>query len=1116
VAAPPRALAGHQRLEVEYAPVHIPENVSIDQDREESDIDVGEFCLENHKMRERLNPRGFVCDMTNVVFATTKGVQRTERVVGANMRRCNEEIMILDEVSKPSDDKLVCEPAFAAAFSVTIDEGVLKCRRSLSHAFPDPTPNLGEITEVCRHGRNLLTTGVESSRYVMRLAAMYVETAMATRGGVRRMRWDMAVQPPHVALGTWAVFRVAVMNDARLNVERNFVPWSRVEGMTMPQEITYFRVLRIAAADQSSMINQGNVITPMIWPAIPNLSTVSTAPIGLMEQEQVVTDLSAADIYVAARMWVHRYSKPALLDSYIKYLMTMYWCKGEDEFPVRVAVPFCSPILKMPKAQMRPFLMLPYIAGMDDTKSLLNSVGIMDFFGKVSETMANAILIGMSAAWAKWKRIDYVWQSNLVSQRKQEQLIQCLRFKGNGVPIWSSAQLVISQLGYKGKIGKLFNNTACASPVEIYTDYINAGDYRRNTGDCLSFLPKLPYGSAAMGWQSPAPLNEAICQSDQQYFMENVASEYGPLALATIAETPEVDYFYQVTDYAQNHLDINDLPQIPRTPNGFPLDQYYQDVLLENRQVYSFGYILGIRAMFALGDARNDRFHMKWWVKRRGAGIVRTIHLHNPGSKNQAIPAWYTPFGAHTKYTPGGSDNGPSNSSSGGGSPPDTPRRDPFVGQYGGGNIEGGNGKNDDYKNIRPLSPPPAKTLSEVSEHSIPFEYAGEPSQQTLDEEAARLESWKMEEEREERQNFTRGHASIQKPQLDSAGEIALRQAKELFAERDAYIAKAKREREERMKSIKIKEERKLELEDAKRKKDENKAEEQRKMQEATRLDTKHNGENPEDDESLKMIRIEPGVAKQMVRKFSGHWGSDDEAENEQLLEEKGAAVVDDENGENSFEETTGSEEENEAEITRLAALIENATRARMRINPNQRIEKAIKYCIENASVSKEERAIISKTGFAKEVKNVAIFRDREERPTQKRERLQKKNEEKESGGTQQKQFHGKLVRKQKVATPQHWALRTAEQIPVAGPMISNVMSAYKTVKDEIEVVHEMVRERRESTGDTGEEIRGMIEPQATEEEAERSKREAETRGKQKDSKDVRNQDLRPENGDET
>jgi hypothetical protein len=1054
--------------------------------------------------------------MTNVVFATTKGVQRTERVVGANMRRCKEEIMILDEVSKPSNDRLVCEPAFAAAFSVTIDEGVLKCRRSLSHAFPDPTPNLGEITEVCRHGRNLLTTGVDSSRYVMRLAAMYVETAMATRGGVRRMRWDMTAQPPHVALGTWAVFRVAVMNDARLNVERNFVPWSKVEGMTMPQEITYFRVLRIAAADQSSMINQGNVVTPMIWPAIPNLSTVSTAPIGLMEQEQVVTDLSAADIYVAARMWVHRYSKPALLDSYIKYLMTMYWCKGEDQFSVRVAVPFCNPILKMPKAQMRPFLMLPYIAGMDDTKSLLNSVGIMDFFGKVSETMANAILIGMAAAWAKWKRIDYVWQSNLVSQRKQEQLIQCLRFNGGGVPIWSSVQLVISQLGYKGKIGSLFNNTACASPVEVYTDYINAGEYRRNTGDCLSFLPKLPYGSAAMGWQSPAPLNETICQSDQQYFMEDVASEYGPLALATIAETPEVDYFYQVTDYAQNHIDTNDLPQIPRTPNGFPLDQYYQDVLLENRQVYSFGYILGIRAMFALGDARNDRFHMKWWVKRRGAGIARTIHLYNPGSKSDVIPAWYTPFGAHTKHTPGGSYDGPSYSSNGGESPPNNLPRDPFAGQYGGGNTDGGSGKNDDYKNIRLPSPPPAKPLSEISQYSSTVEYGGEPSQQTLDEEAARLESWKKEEEREERQNFSRGYASIQGPQLESVGDIALKQAEELFAERDIYIAKAKKEREERIKSIKAKEEKRLELEAAKQKEKERAAEKQSKTQEDEKLSANRGGENPEDAESLKMIRIEPGVVKQMVRKFSGHWGSDDEADDEQLLEEKEAVPVSNKEEESTVKETIGSQEENETEVARLAALIENATRARMRINPNQQIDKAIKYCIENANVSREERAIISKTGFVKEVKNVAMFRNKEEGPTQKQEQQQKKSGKEGNGGIKQKRYHGKLIRKQEVATPQHWALRTAEQIPVAGPMISNVMSAYKTVKDEIEVVHEMVRERRESTGDTGEAIRGMIEPQATEGEAERSEREAETRNKQKDSKDVRNQDLRPENGNGT
>nr|QGY72623.1 putative RNA dependent RNA polymerase [Plasmopara viticola lesion associated totivirus-like 4] len=660
VAAPPRSLAGETPLEVEYNEVgNIDDDeIDFDQDTRGCDLDVFGFAMKPMMLQERLSRSGFKCDLTNVIFATTKGVTRTTRNVGFKLERCDEIIKVGEKATSSDKTRLVVEPGYAAAFSVMTDEGVIKSRRSLTNAFPDPTNNMGEITEVCRHGRTLLTSSVETSRYVMRLAVMFVETVMATSGSTDRITWDVMQDPPYHALGSWAAFRPRVIQDAERNTEQNYVPWSKVAGLAMPQELTYYYVLKTAAADDARFLVNGVHIDPMCWPQIANLAIVSTSPISLRMQEDVAKELSAADIYAAARMWVFRYSKMQLFDDYVKFLMTMYWKKVGTDYVERLATSFPEASIELPKAQMRTFVMLPFLAGMDDTNSLINSVGTMDFLGKATETLSIAALTGMCCSWCNWETMDFAWSTGSVSMREQEQNLKYLRQVGGRVEIWDDVQGMLTKLGYHGKIGFLMAGVGCAASKDTYSAYVAAGATIRNTGDYLGMLPILPVGSAAMGYQNAQPLPKRACQADQAMLLSQVTRYCGTFAQACIAEQEEIEWFVQITDSRQSIVDTNAIQRPMRTGNGFSLDRGYLDYGTESGRTYRFGCVIGIRATYALGDPDDDRFSMKWWIRREPEENVRIIHLRGSRPDPDLGEAWYTPYGRRNAR-PGGYDNPP-------------------------------------------------------------------------------------------------------------------------------------------------------------------------------------------------------------------------------------------------------------------------------------------------------------------------------------------------------------------------------------------------------------------------------------------------------------------------
>lgn len=619
VAAPSAVLTAQRLLTVEFPKAPWPksyEGVAPKEWLTTFDV-VG--LLKHEQFRARYDARSGLLDMRNVVFGVTKGVLRSVRSVGLVLSRASETIKVLDGVDLEEPVSLVVEPAYAAAFVETVDESTIKARRVMAGVFPDATNMLTDVAPVCRHIREMLDGNAEVTRYTARLAAIVVETALIDAAGGNRFRWDAEVPAMTKYCGTWASFRLAVLDDAGYKTEHNYVPWEAIKGMVLQQEKDYARVLRLACADKVYFQVGDERRSPTVWPRIDNVTFYCSVPFSAEEADNCGLSLSVNDAWVAARLWCHRYGDVKKLEQLIQLYLTTYW--KADGRPGRLAFSSSRLGLRMPKARMRGFVCSPYLKENDNMIKMLASAGPSGIMDAICETTMLAMLIGFAGDWCRWVLMDYALVNELPKPDEVRMMTTLIRGSEESGSFWPIVQGWLNGLGYTGSIGKYLGTMISRqSNANVVGDSLKLVTQRMNSSDMLGWFGKIPHGCAAQGLIAPCSFPSELAISGNTTMFSAFPKDKGRTMIATLFETSAVEYITCTADRDLPSLRSAVFSPVMLSERGYPQDNPMMALTNRTGDRVRFGFRLPHSAAFGIGDSTHDRFNLKWYVASRKIG----------------------------------------------------------------------------------------------------------------------------------------------------------------------------------------------------------------------------------------------------------------------------------------------------------------------------------------------------------------------------------------------------------------------------------------------------------------------------------------------------------------
>ncbi|QJW70330.1 polyprotein [Erysiphe necator associated totivirus 3] len=598
-------------LEINYKPVNpaiLDERVG-DSEWGNS-LDVNAFATPGIRLKAGFNEKAKKLLMKRIVFGTKSGVVRAARQVGDVLTRCDEPISVYEGAQLTRDLPVEVDPYYARGFVRSMDEDRMQNARVLASAFQNAGAVQG-LENVARHGIGLLQIPVECTRFVVRLAVLYVESVMNSMSGRGRFAVSVPALAPIHEINNWTDFRRALGADIQIKGQ-NYVPWAAFTHNPLPNEVDTVRFLRMACATGLTVQVKNRLVAPMCWPDIPDLSFVTTYPIGNKSDRDNRYAYSAETAYNVGRSWCARYATTEMFDEFVEFFSIMYWSiRGRQS---AYAVPFTNRTIKLPIAQMQGYIMVPYLgndsrnaerAANYNSRMALENIGIY---------LTKASLLGMICQWVKQKRLDYLWSTGIIKLGDHEDFMSILRCKPHYAGIWSLVQQACTQMGYTGKVGKLISSVACAASLEEYTQGIMSADYHRNSGDYLGWLPILPMGSSASGWTNPVCLSKDVVKIGHSILNVEASNSVNSDVMPTIYETMDVEYSFQKQIRGYPALEANSVQQPGRTRSGFAMDLPFMAVTDHEGCRYRFGFRVNMRSWTATTSKDHDRYNLEWWV----------------------------------------------------------------------------------------------------------------------------------------------------------------------------------------------------------------------------------------------------------------------------------------------------------------------------------------------------------------------------------------------------------------------------------------------------------------------------------------------------------------------
>lgn len=619
-ALPPSALGSFNDLQLEFKKGTIPSS----GDTIPVENDFVSFKVDNFQLTPEEWMAGAAPGTTSgkrVVMGSKKGVLRTMRQVTWNYVRV-EKVDVKEDWRLAEDDNLVIEPAFAPAFVTTVDDANIRAKRVISQVFVDADNNLAAITDITRHCRELLEGSVDCTRYLFRLAVMYVEARNASPVAGKQVSWDVSELAPIVEATTWNVFRTAVQDDISNGIDINYVPWMQMRAYSLPQEVTYVRVLRVAASNRVAVrVGSGAHKAAFSWPQINNTRFYSGFGIPNTDEGRTRWKFYPSDIYIAARLWAARYSRLELWEQMLQLAELMYWARRDGGNAI---TGWRKVSIRLPPARMRGYLLAPYLRVHDDPAKVILEVGHEHHRRRTTEVITTLWLLGLGHDWVSWAMLDYAVLTGVLDQRDAGASMSIVRAGANSAPIWGLTEKYLNSLGYEGKIGKWLATMSTDLRFGEYAKNVLEGVKNRHYSGCMiSLLPKLPVGGGAQGWVQPFPVPAPFNRAMQLTMVAELPAATRQQIMAGLLEVRGVLWLYHKQRRDRLAPESNYIKGIDRTANGCVFDMPMMAITDRMGDRKRFGFEILRRALLTATESEHDRFSLKWqWSTMVGDDVL--------------------------------------------------------------------------------------------------------------------------------------------------------------------------------------------------------------------------------------------------------------------------------------------------------------------------------------------------------------------------------------------------------------------------------------------------------------------------------------------------------------
>jgi hypothetical protein len=574
------------------------------------ELDVKDFKPPQARVLAATRKGAFKYDCTRVVYGTKNGTVRVARNVGHMLSRVGDEIGVVVGEQLTREIDIGASPEYAKIFARSMDEERMQSARVMASAFQNAQAVQG-LEDVTRHGIGLLEVPVEATRYVARLAIMYVETSLHNMDRTGSTVWNMNNPARVHVCDDWTTFRRLLAADMVVG-PNNYVPWGTYSANPIPMEQEHVRFLRAAAAETVTFEHGQALITPMCWPVIQNLAVVTTLRLNGANNPDARGAFTAEVAYNAGRSWAARYATTEMYDEMVDFFMTMYWgIKGSN---VSYAVPFNHREIALPVAEMQGYIMVPYLETDSMRAMQAADYSSAKYIDQVSTSVSKAAVIGMCVAWIKHRHVDYMLYTGTMKRNDMPDFMTFLQREGEYCPLWSMVQGCLESLGYRGSVGLILSTMCCTLVDEGYAQALLSGAMFRNTGDYLGWLPFIPSGSAAEGWVQPTCLEDAGVEVGHLATVVDVSNKIQKDPIPTILETSGVEMLTQLQVRKRSMLTGRPSWMPSRTKSGFVMDRPYMALTDSEGSRTRFAFRVNIDGWSALTHRDHDRYKLKWWV----------------------------------------------------------------------------------------------------------------------------------------------------------------------------------------------------------------------------------------------------------------------------------------------------------------------------------------------------------------------------------------------------------------------------------------------------------------------------------------------------------------------
>lgn len=612
-ALPPRAMGAQRKLEVQFQRLPAPfSGQSMVETKGMITLDVTAAVMSPDEVTTALTGAHF--NHQQVVSGYRHGTVMTQRAMDLRLQRCPLVIRTPVDEKLAEMRRLVVVPAYAASFAATTDKETLASRKLLPSVFAAATPTMTEVQEVARHCSELLTMEVEDTRFLMRLAVMYVESRLAHPQTGRAAVWDTGMPAPVVYCENWASFRNRVYEDIDSGVQANYVPWGPLTGYKVNHEGVIVRILRFAASDQITLQLGEGMLPPMMWPEIPNAVLYSAYVLPREETHKARYEFYPRDVYLAGEIFCLRYSTPERWTQMVQLAHVLYWQQRGSN--VRLASLGEDEELGLPSARMQTYVVGPYLSDNCTRTPYEGRLTEEDVLARVAESVSTALLLGLAGSLVRWQLLEYSMVNQILEDggewENRRTLFTCYEL---GVPIWGMITKTLNDLGYSGHLGTFLPRLAILdSFAAIMTQLTNAPD-RIQSGDCIGYLPRLPIGDGAHGWIAPLPLKPPHHEAEQNVAVDLIKTDTEQ-TVAGLEELAHVEFFFHLEKRDRTGTLGQWTARASRTRSGCAVD--YPRMAITNRygDRYRSQFRMPTDVIYVATDPDHDRYKLEWAISR--------------------------------------------------------------------------------------------------------------------------------------------------------------------------------------------------------------------------------------------------------------------------------------------------------------------------------------------------------------------------------------------------------------------------------------------------------------------------------------------------------------------